>query len=223
MQMLTGREPRPSTERHRYKEVPEPLHFPTEEEVPEGRRHLKLRTLLYQILEQALRGQGSVGSDQFVYWNARDPGVRLAPDVFVGFGVPDEDFASWKTWERGTPELCVEIVSPSDTSEGPWQEKLERYHELGARELVRFDAEAAPGKRLRMWDRVNENLLERELEDDRGPSDVLGVWWVVVEDAELGPVLRPAHDPLGRELLLTPAEAAERRVAELEAELGRRG
>ncbi len=220
-----------------------PLHFPAEDEVPEGRRHLKLRTLLFEILDLALRGKGSVGSDQFVYWNARNPGVRVSPDVFVGLDIPDEDFSSWKTWERKTPELAIEIVSPSDTPEGPWREKLERYHELGVKELVRFDAEAPEGQRLRIWDRVDENLLEREVEGDRSPSEVLGAWWVVVQDQTLGPVLRPAGDPAGRELWPSPTElearareqerrgreqerrgreAAEQRVAELEAELRER-
>jgi Uma2 family endonuclease len=171
MPMLTDRKARPRGTRPRYKQAPVPLCFPVEEQVPEGRRHLKTRTLLFQILELELRGRGSIGSDQFVYWNARDPGVRLAPDVFVGLGIPDEDFQSWKTWERKTPDLAVEIVSPSDTPEGPWQEKLERYHELGVKELVRFDAEAAAGERLHVWDRVEENLLEREVEGDRSPSD----------------------------------------------------
>jgi Uma2 family endonuclease len=227
--------------------VPVPLHFPAEEEVPEGRRHLKLRTLLFQILELALRDQGSVGSDQFVYWNARNPCVRLAPDVFVGLQIPDEEFSSWKTWERKTPELAVEIVSPSDTPEGPWKEKLERYHELGVKELVHFDAEAPHGQRLRIWDRVDDNLLEREVEGDRSPSEVLDFWWLVVDDEALGCALRPARDPAGNELLPSPMEleararreleeerrareeercareAAEQRVAVLEAELRRRG
>jgi len=79
------------------------------------------------------------------------PRIRLAPDVFVGLGIRDEEFSCWKTWERKTPDLAVEVVSPSDTPEGPWQEKLDRYHELGVKELVRFDADAPPGKRLRIW------------------------------------------------------------------------
>jgi Uma2 family endonuclease len=237
MHMQTGRRLRPTREKHRYLATPVPLHFPVEEEVPEGRRHMKIRTLLFQILELGLKGQGSVGSDQFVYWNARNPSVRLAPDVFVGLGIPDDEFSSWKTWERKTPELAVEIVSPSDTPEGPWQEKLDRYHELGVQELVRFDRDAPVGQRLRIWDRVDENLLEREVEGDRSPSEVIDAWWVVVDDKALGPVLRPAHDAAGHELWPTPAEfearareraqlareAAERRFAEVEEELGRRG
>ncbi|MBL0196751.1 MAG: hypothetical protein IPQ09_21510 [Myxococcales bacterium] len=32
-------------------------------------------------------------------------------------GVPGESITSWKTWQKGAPELCVEILSPSDTEE----------------------------------------------------------------------------------------------------------
>jgi Uma2 family endonuclease len=227
MTMPTGRGHPPSVLRG-HQEGSVPLHFPVEEEVPEGRRHMKLRTQLFQILDLELRDRGSVGSDQFVYWNARNPGIRLAPDVFLALGIPDEDFSCWKTWERKTPELAVEIVSPSDTPEGPWREKLDRYQALGVRELVRFDAEAPPGERLRIWDRVDKTLVEREIEGDHGQSAVIGIWWVVVEDEALGPALRPARDPDGRELLPTPTElesqarqAAEHRIAELLTELER--
>jgi hypothetical protein len=71
----------------------------------------------------------------------------------------------------------------------------------------------------------------------------MDLWWLVVDYPGLGLALRPARDPAGRELLLTPVEleararleeqrarleeqrareAAERRVVELEAELKRR-
>jgi hypothetical protein len=84
---------------------------------------------------------------------------------------------------------------------------------------------------------VDENLLERVVEGDRSPSEVIDAWWVVVLDQALGAVLRPARDPSGSELWPTPTEferlareeeqtarrTAEQRVAELEAELGRRG
>ena len=60
-------------------------------------------------------------------------------------------------------------------------------------ELVRFDGEAPPGERLRIWDRVDENLLERVVEGDRSPSEVIDAWWVMVDDEALGPVLRPVR------------------------------
>ena len=69
--------------------------------MPEGKRHLVLRTFLFRMLTYALGPAHSVGSDQFVYWNARDPRRSLAPDIFVKKDVADTPFGSWKTWEQG--------------------------------------------------------------------------------------------------------------------------
>ena len=85
-------------------------------------------------------GQELRAGDQLyrsVYWDPTDPSRCLAPDAFVRLGVPDSIFGSWKTWERGAPEVAVEIVSDSDVSEASWDAKLLRYQELGVRELVR--------------------------------------------------------------------------------------
>jgi hypothetical protein len=73
----------------RYVREPEPSHFPEEAEVLEGKRHLVLRTFLFRVLQFALGPAHSVGSDQFVYWNARDKHRKLSPDVFVKIDVPD--------------------------------------------------------------------------------------------------------------------------------------
>ena len=125
----------------------------------------------------------------------------------------------WKTWERGAPELVVEITSRSDQERWPWEEKLGRFHEMGSREVVRFDPEAAPGQRLRVWDRVEGDLVERVVEGDASPCLVLALWWEVAPLEDIGHALRLARDVQGRDLLPTPVEAAERRIAELEAEL----
>lgn len=216
--------------RLRHRRAPRPIVFPVEEQVPESKRHFKLRTALYAILELAL-GKGAVlGSDQFVYWNARDPRRCLAPDVFVFVGRDDEDFKSWKTWERGgPPQLAVEIVSDSDDEPLRWDEKLERYHELGVRELVRFDADAEPGARLRVWDRVDDDLVERVVEGDTTPCLTLDLEWMVAPLGGYPAALRFAR---GGEVLPTPDEAreaetraraeAEARIAELEAALAKR-
>jgi Uma2 family endonuclease len=142
----------------------------------------------------------------------------VAPDAFVKLGVPDTDFKTWMTWERGTPELAVEIVSDTDASDETWRAKLERYHEIGVRELVRFDSDAAPGQRLRIWDRLEGDLVERDVAGDTSPCVVLGLYWVVapVEGIEEG--LRLARRADGGGLLRSAAE----RLAELEAELARR-
>ena len=232
--------------------------FPTEAEVPESTRHLQLRTFLYAVLRLAFGHEATVGSDQFVYWNARDPKKCLAPDAFIRRGSPHEAFTSWKVWERGTPELAVEIVSDSDRTDEEWDDKLVRYHELGVQELVRFDPDAPEGKRLRAWDRLEGDLVERTIEGDATPCVTLGLYWVIAPVEEFAVGVRLAREADGRELLPSPVEAeairreeeaklrqeetkkrqeeakmreaetkkreaAERRVAELEAELRRRG
>jgi hypothetical protein len=171
-------------------------------------RHLRLCELLHRILRVAVGDTGSVGSDQFVYFDAQLPRRCLAPDGFVKLGVPQELFESWKTWERGAPELAVEILSPSDTRE-PWtlEDKLERYDALGVRELVVYDADAAHGSHLRAWDRVGDDWIERVVDADTTPCATLGLQWVLAPGDGLLEALRLARDPDGHDLIATPDEA----------------
>jgi Uma2 family endonuclease len=196
--------------------------------MPEGYAHLVLRTFLFRLLRFALGVEHSVGSDQFVYWLATQPTRKLSPDVFVRLGTPQTSFGSWKTWEQGgVPDLAVEIVSPNEGDGIAWDEKLARYHELGVKELLRFEPEAPEGRRLRAWDRVREDLVERQLAGDHTVCLTLGLSWTVCP-VDGQPVGLRLVDDAGR-LLEVPEEAeatarqdAEARVRELEAELARR-
>jgi hypothetical protein len=53
----------------RHKRAPRPVHFPAEAERLETKRHLKLRTLLFAVLE-TFADRAAVGSEQFVYYAA---------------------------------------------------------------------------------------------------------------------------------------------------------
>jgi chromosome condensin MukBEF MukE localization factor len=87
-------------------------------------------------------------------------------------------------------------------------------------------------------------VVERDAADGAfSRSDTLGAYFCVRDEAKIGKTLRVANDPEGRDLWPTPREAqqrevrqrealqceaearqrAERRVAELEAELAKRG
>jgi Uma2 family endonuclease len=215
--------------RVRHLREPRPIHFPVEEEVPERIVHLRLRTFLWQLLEFALGPAHHVGSDQFIYWNACDPKRCLSPDVFVRLGVPQSRAHSWKSWkEGGAPELAIEIVSPNEGDGVAWSEKLARYHELGVVELIRFDPEDPPGARLRAWDRIDEDLVERAVEAERTPCATLGLTWVVapVGVEPIGLRLANAEGRLlesNEEALKDAKVAAEARVRELEEELRKRG
>ncbi|KYF93891.1 hypothetical protein BE18_15060 [Sorangium cellulosum] len=205
---------------HVYRRPPEPVVFPEAEEVPETNRHLELRTALYLILKRELAHAATLGSDQFVYWDPTTPRKRLAPDAFVRLGAPHRTFRTWKTWLHGAPDLGVEIVSESDEGEPAWEEKLERYRAAGIREVVRFDPDDG-ARPIRVWDALDGDLVERSPDDpDLCACETLGLWWTVVEDPSVGPMLRLARDREGRELLPTPDEAAakEREAAAKERE-----
>ncbi|CAN5924345.1 hypothetical protein BH11MYX4_BH11MYX4_62670 [soil metagenome] len=203
----------------------------------QGRRHYNLCKALYEILRAACGPEHTVGADQFVYFDAADPRRCLAPDAFVTLGVRDHDFDSYLAWEEGTPELAFEVLSPSDTPERwPFAEKLLRYRALGVRELVTFDVDAPSGQRLRIWDRLEHDLVERVVEGERTPCVTLGLTLLVgpilVDGGQEYPAaLRLAGGPEG-DLVLTEAEGraaeaagrqrAEERIAELEKELATR-
>jgi Uma2 family endonuclease len=182
-----------------------PLHFPEFGEVPESKRHLKVRTLLFELLELAFADRAAIGSDQFVYWDPTNPRVCLAPDAFVKLDQPNDLFGSWKTWQRGVPELGVEVVSDFDDPDREWNQKLTRFNELGVLELVRFDPRLEP-PRLQIWDRRDGSLIERDLAQQGAQSLVLPGFWCAVSDAKIGPTLRLSRDPYGADLYLTEAE-----------------
>jgi hypothetical protein len=134
----------------------------------------------------------------------RDRAVRL--------GHRYEGVGAWKTWEYGAPELAIEIVCPSEGERLTWDEKLARYHELGVRELVRFDAED-PGAPLRACDRIEGDLVERVPSPEKTACATLGLSWIVAPiDGITG--VRLARGP---RLLETREEAAQRARREAEA------
>ena len=57
----------------RHLRAPSPIRFPEQATVPESDAHLRVRTFLWQLLEFVLGPEHTVGSEQFVYWNATDP------------------------------------------------------------------------------------------------------------------------------------------------------
>jgi len=219
--VVEGPKPASNAPQRRYLRAPVPVHFPEHESVPESGVHLRLRTALWSMIRLALGDRAMVGSDQFLYWDPTDPKQCLAPDVLVWLGAPDRPFPSWKVWERGAPHLAVEVISPIDARDRPWARKLAAYQRSGVRELVRFDPEDAESP-LRLWDRLEGDLVEREVsQHELERSDLLDLYWLVEPAPDLGRVLRLCRDAAGRERLLSAEEAhrveAEARRVEAEA------
>jgi Uma2 family endonuclease len=211
-----------------------PLVFPPvdAEEMGETTRHLALRTAIWQALQLGFAERLATGSDQFVYYDGNDPTACCAPDVFVCLGKAQTAFETWKTWEQGTPELAIEIASASDARDRSWNEKLARYRELGVCELVRFDPD--DGRQpLRIWDRVQDDLVERDPADPGFPHcNTLDAFFCLRNDARYGLWLYLARDREGRDPYPTEAEArqretearerAEAEVRRLRAEIAKR-
>ena len=64
----------------------EPWDLPAEDDVAETLLHLMIRVLLLELARRwfATRGvRALVGSDQFVYWDRRNPHRVVAPDLYV--------------------------------------------------------------------------------------------------------------------------------------------
>jgi len=215
---------------------PQALEFPSSLKIGVTKRRTELRILLYEFLRFNLGGLARIGCNQFLYWDSRAPNSWVAPDAFVCFGAPDERFDSWKAWERGAPEVAVEVVDPVDipvawaaaSPEPTWEQKLESYRQVGVAELLRFEPDAANAP-LRAWERVGDQLVERISSGCCVHSPSLRGFWLALPDPELGLTLRLSRDEHGTRLFPTPTEGSslrveltEERVRELRAELSRR-
>lgn len=164
----------------------------------------------------------TVGSDQFVYLDASNPKRCIAPDVYAKATPRGEPVRSWKVWERGAPDVAVEIVSDSDASEMSWDQKFALYQALGVKELVRLDLISGEAP-LRVWNRTQEVLSERLVNDGSGAaygvaSLVFPFYWVVAPAAGLPNTLRIATglEPLSLVPTATEGREAERQAKEAE-------
>jgi Uma2 family endonuclease len=80
-----------------------------------------------------------VSGDLFIYYEKGDPQVRVAPDVFVVFGVSKADRPSYFVWKEGKgPDFVLEITSRSTVSVDQGA-KRGIYAYLGVTEYFQYD------------------------------------------------------------------------------------
>ena len=166
-----------------------------------------------------------VSGDLLMYYRMNDNTVRLAPDVFVVFGVEDHLRSSYIIWreEGKTPDFVLEIASPS-TFVRDMTEKRALYAALGVTEYWRFD----PTGQLFSPALVGEQLapdgeyepIEIGLGNDgmlRGYSEVLELEVCQRPDGELrlyDPEAQTWLSYLAEEVAARQAAEAERDAAE---------
>ena len=85
-----------------------------------------------------------VAGNMLMYYRMNDNGVKVAPDVFVVFGVPNHWRDSYIIWrENGkAPDFVLEVASPS-TYVRDMTEKSDIYASFGVTEYWRFDPTGA--------------------------------------------------------------------------------
>ena len=151
-----------------------------------------------------------VSGNLLLYFEEGNPGARVAPDVFVVFGVRNVERSSYRLWEESkSPDFVLEI-----TSRATWREdqtsKRELYRRLGVQEYWHYDPTRdylePPLQGLDLVDGAYERLPGRELADGTLAlrSEVLGL------ELRLAGRRMRFHDPQTGEDLLDLTETEDR-------------
>lgn len=200
----------------------------------ETERHATATINAWQALRRqfADREDVYVGVDMLLYYVEGDPRKSVVPDIFVVFGVPKlPPRDNWLAWREGKlPDFVLEVTSrrTHHRDEGL---KRELYQRLGVQEYWQYDPTGdyldprLKGARL-------TGRAYRPIPATIGPGGIQCVSRPLGLELHLSGNALRFFDPARDEYLPTPdedqvranreagrAEAALRRVAELEAEL----
>jgi Uma2 family endonuclease len=218
--------------------APTQIEYPSSDGEPMAESDFQRKPLIYTVEALGIYFQNRpdvyVSGDLFIYYEEGNPQARVAPDVFVVFGVSKEDRPSYFVWKEGkTPDFVLEITSRSTVSVDQGA-KRGIYAYMGVTEYFQYDPTGdylRPSLRgLRLAGENYVPIRSRMTADGAHivPSEVLELE-LRHDDSGLR-----LYDPASGKKLLSHQEAeaarleeqaarlkAEARVAELEAELAR--
>ena len=215
--------------------------LPSEEEehlrVPLGTPHHVLCADIYPGVKSRYAGRSDVvvAADLFVYYeragkDGQPQAARLAPDIFVAFGVPLRDRQSYVSWRESiVPSFVLEVLSPNNWRNDVYT-KPPLYADMGVGEYFLFDPEDHVEPRLQGYELHGGSYRplpsEVPIEGVRGVrSKSLGLYLCHTEpwldgDHELGTAGKLRwFDPASGQLVLTPDErviAAEQQAVAAE-------
>lgn len=225
------------------------IYYPSSDGEPLAESDLQFNPLTetVHVLRRRYRDRNDVyvAGNMLMYYRMNDNGTRVAPDVFVVFGVENYPRNSYIIWREAgkSPDFVMEIASPG-TYVRDMTEKREIYAGFGVMEYWRFDptgnlfSPALEGERLSDGEYVE---IESTVDADgilRSYSAVLeleicvlpdltlrlydpaaGAWLRNLDEAE--DALNEAQGALEESELQNEAQAA--RIRELEAQLQQQG
>ena len=161
------------------------------------------------------------GGDMLIYHRMNDNETRVAPDVFVVFGVESRHKRdSWIVWREGkAPDIVMELASGS-TWRRDMREKRDIYAEMGVAEYWRFD----PTSNYFFPPLIGEKLGDGEYSTIEMTTGRAGVTWAHSAVLGLDICAMPDgnlrfYDPVGEQWLRThgESEAALREAEEAAA------
>jgi Uma2 family endonuclease len=182
----------------------------------ESPEHLQTMVYLIAALQAYLAGREDVyvAGNQFMYWIEGNPRQRVAPDIYVVFGVPKRPWRpTWKVWEEGkAPDVIFELTSRSTAGEDMYR-KYRLYQRLGVKEYILVDVLRDYLVQPVMLHRLKGD--EYELIPNERPND--REWWAHSELLGLSVVVRAEDegyqvllwDPTSRSFLPSPQQTAE--------------
>jgi Uma2 family endonuclease len=182
-------------------------------ETPE---HLEAMLYLVAALQAyfAQRKDVYVAGNQFMYWIEGNPRQRVAPDVYVVFGVPKTPLRpTWKIWEEGkAPDVIIELTSRKTASEDLGR-KHRLYQRLGVKEYIMIDVT----REYLIEPVILHRLVGEEYQTVRNERPNDWEWWVhsellglsiVVRAEDTGYVVR-LWDPVAQRFLPTLQQSVE--------------
>ena len=122
---------------------PPAVEYPSSDGKPMADNDAQRAAIMYAIGALDIRFAGRpdvyVSGDLFIYYEEGNPKARVAPDVFVVFGVPGHRRMTYKLWEEGrVPDFVLEVASPNTWREDEGR-KAKLYERLGVREYWQYD------------------------------------------------------------------------------------
>ena len=210
-----------------------PTHYPDSDGLPMAESEFQLWPIIYA--GSALASHYRMRDDVYVsgcllYDEEGNNQVRVAPDVFVVFGIAKHKRSTYLLWQEGkAPDFVMEISSPSTwrTDQGP---KRELYARMGVSEYWLYDptgdcfAPPLQGFRLAQGGYVPMPVAQRADGVLAARSEVLGLELHLDPAAAVKDGLR-FYDPATAEPLrslqesVAALQAAEARIRQLEAQL----
>ena len=139
--------------------------------------HYAWLMVCYRILKYHFRGCRDllIACDMLVFYKWGEDEIALAPDVFVSFGVPPGQWASYSVRREGKPpDVVWEFASPSTVRKDAG-EKKDKYRRMGVREYWLVDPVGGHHDPQVQGFQLVDGAYE-QLPSEEAPEGMVAVW-----------------------------------------------